>query len=283
MNKWFACLFVTASQVATTTGVTAAMIGEQAMLVQQGKIEHATTTGVTAAMIGKQAMLVQQGEIEHPKANGSHTAFSPAQPPNTTCPYGIQINSGRLIPQKGGYTLSGLGTATIGIEFNATAISKDDMEKVDEFMMSALSASEYERYKGQVETSAADVWSLFGLASDGSDASASAKETHDAMSGFGLSEKQQQEILEKIAGFTAKPSTFKKSATVTNPWPYQVNFQMLYYAFVGNIKIGQHQDSKEYIGGLEARAIGSHRLHSIKNLSRIASARLRMRAARSLF
>ena len=265
MNKWLALLFVTASQVAI-----------------------ATTTNVTAAMmIGTQAMLVQQGE--HPKANGSHTAFSPAQPPNTTCPYGIQINSGRLIPQTGGlshngrFTLPAHSSVTINIDFNATAISLDDTAEVNEFMISALSASEYERYYGQAEPSAANVWSLFGLASDGSDASASAKETHDAMSGFGLSEKQQQEILEKIAGFTAKPSTFKKSATVTNPWPYQVNFQMLYYAFVGNIKVGQHQDSKEYIGGLEARAIGSHRLHSIKNSSRIASARLRMRAARSLF
>ena len=40
MNKWLARLFVTASQVATTTGVTAALIGTQAMLVQQGEIEH---------------------------------------------------------------------------------------------------------------------------------------------------------------------------------------------------------------------------------------------------
>ena len=253
--KWLARLLVTASQVATTTGV-------------------------TAAMIGTQAMLVQQGEIEHPKANGSHTAFSPAQPPNTTCPYGIQINSGRLIPQKGGYTLSGLGTATIGIEFNATAISKDDMEKVDEFMMSALSASEYERYKGQVETSAADVWSLFGLASDGSDASASAKETHDAMSGFGLSEKQQQKILEMIAGFKAKQSNFKWKFTLENKGnsliPLQV--QMYVYAFVGNITIGQHQNYKEYIGGPTWRT-----WPPVKNSSGIASARLRMRAAPSLF
>ena len=52
MNKWLALLFVTASQVAiaTTTNVTAAMmIGTQAMLVQQGEIEHPTddVTGAT--------------------------------------------------------------------------------------------------------------------------------------------------------------------------------------------------------------------------------------------
>ena len=47
MNKWLPRLFVTAWQVATITGVTAAMIGKQAMLVQQGEIEHPTddTTG----------------------------------------------------------------------------------------------------------------------------------------------------------------------------------------------------------------------------------------------
>ena len=45
MNKWLARLFVTASQVATTTGVTAAMIGKQAMLVQQGEIEHPKANG----------------------------------------------------------------------------------------------------------------------------------------------------------------------------------------------------------------------------------------------
>ena len=120
MNKWLALLFVTASQVATTTGV-------------------------TAATIGTQAMLVRQGEIEHPKANDSHTACSPAQPPNTTCPYGIQINSGWVFPQNGGFRMSGHSSITINIEFNATAISLDDMAKVYESMESALSASEFER------------------------------------------------------------------------------------------------------------------------------------------
>ena len=141
----------------------------------------------------------------------------------------------------------------------------DDMEKVDEFMKSALSASKYKRYKSQEETSAADVWSLFGLASANASASASAKETHDAMSGFGLSEKQQQEILEKIAGFTAKLSTFKYNATVTNNQPFQLSVQMFVYAFVGSITIGQHQVSKEYIGGLAAIATGGHRLSIKKN------------------
>ena len=49
MNKWLAALFVTA-----------------------GLVVIATITGVTAAMIGTQAMLVQQGGTEHPKANDGH-------------------------------------------------------------------------------------------------------------------------------------------------------------------------------------------------------------------
>ena len=52
LNKWLAALIVTAGLVviATTTGVTAGM----------------------TAMIGTQALLVQQGEAEHPKANDGH-------------------------------------------------------------------------------------------------------------------------------------------------------------------------------------------------------------------
>ena len=52
LNKWLAALIVTAGLVviATTTGVTAGM----------------------AAMIGTQALLVQQGKAEHPKANDGH-------------------------------------------------------------------------------------------------------------------------------------------------------------------------------------------------------------------
>ena len=40
MNKWLALLTASQVAIATATGVTPAMIGTQAMLVQQGEIEH---------------------------------------------------------------------------------------------------------------------------------------------------------------------------------------------------------------------------------------------------
>ena len=60
-----------------------------------------------------------------------------------------------------------------------TGISVDDMDIMDKFMQNALSASKYKSYKTHAKASASGSWCLFG----GPSYEASAKVTHDAMSG----------------------------------------------------------------------------------------------------
>ena len=129
---------------------------------------------------------------------------------------GLVISSGGLGAVQGlTFTVTPYSETEIDVTFRATAISMNDMDIMDKFMQNALTASKYNSYKTSAEASASGSWSLFG----GPTAEASAKVTHDAMSGYGLSEAQQKEVLQLVAGFFPKPSTFKFKTTIKNTSP----------------------------------------------------------------
>jgi hypothetical protein len=170
---------------------------------------------------------------------------------------GLVISSGGLGAVQGlTFTVTPYSETEIDVTFRATAISMNDMDIMDKFMQNALTASKYNSYKTSAEASASGSWSLFG----GPTAEASAKVTHDAMSGYGLSEAQQKEVLQLVAGFFPKPSTFKFKTTIKNTSPNALSGQFYIYAFTGDITVDQHQESQSMVGGPVAQTTGGENI-----------------------
>jgi len=132
----------------------------------------------------------------------------------------------------------------------------DDMKKVDDLVKSLVSASDYAKYHDHAEASTSGGWSLFG----GAAVSASASATHDAMSGYGLTDDMQQKVLELVKGLLPKPSTFKYKTTVINDSPFQQSGQMYVYSFTGTITSGNSSESKQMIGGPVAKTSSGDQL-----------------------
>ena len=162
----------------------------------------------------------------------------------------ITVSGGGLGAVQGAvFTCPGHSTTEVDLVFHATAISMDDMKKVDDLIKASVSASDYKRIHDHEQASASGGWSLFG----GAHAEASASATHDAMSGYGLTDELQAQVLEMVAGFLPKPSTFTYKTTVTNDSPFQQSGQMYVYSFTGTITSGHKSSSKQFIGGPVAR------------------------------
>lgn len=152
-----------------------------------------------------------------------------------------------------------MSTTVLDVVFHATAISMDDMKKMDEFMATTLSAAKYLHYKGQSEASASASWSLFG----GPKVQGGAKASRDAMTGFGLSAAQQEDALHLVAKFFPQPSTFKYTSTINNTSEWGVSGQMYVYAFTGNVKVDNEQSQKQFIGGPVAKTTGGDDLPTV--------------------
>jgi len=150
----------------------------------------------------------------------------------------------------------GHSTTVVELTFHTTAISMDDMKKVDDLVKSLVSASDYAKYHDHAEASTSGGWSLFG----GAAVSASASATHDAMSGYGLTDDMQQKVLELVKGLVPKPSTFKYKTTVINDSPFQQSGQMYVYSFTGTITSGNSSESKQMIGGPVAKTSSGDQL-----------------------
>jgi len=249
----FALLSMATASVSETSSLRGRSLGNQYASLGTARIERQLFSPNASFPAGALPVYGMFAAVPPVKSvNGTRGLTSSGSQTNS-----ITVSGGGLGAVQGAtFTCAGHSTTEVDMIFHTTAISQDDMNKVDALIKAEVSSSDYKRIHDHEEASASGGWSLFG----GASVSASASATHDAMSGYGLSEEMQQKVLEMVKELLPTPSTFKYKTTVTNNTPFQQSGQMYVYSFTGTITSGDSSVSKQMIGGPVAKTASGDQL-----------------------
>ena len=141
------------------------------------------------------------------------------------------------------YTVPAHSKGTLKAKIKVMAFTSDDVKKLNDMVMSMLSASQREEVKTQEETYASaniTIWSIFG-----GGASASYRKTSDAMHSKGLTDAQITKIIDEMFNIAKKMSQVELDFTIDNTAnDYSVSGDLQLYTISG--KISTTKGTTEY-------------------------------------
>lgn len=112
------------------------------------------------------------------------------------------------------YTVPAHGQIDVEFSLKLQCVTPDDIKAMDELIRSLLKASEQHKYDNLNKTSVSGGISFFAFWSGG--VKADTTNTNHTMTKWGLSEKNQEKIVDKMMQLAMKMSTFKYKGTVYN-------------------------------------------------------------------
>lgn len=138
------------------------------------------------------------------------------------------------------YTVPPHATGTIVAKIQTLALTTADITNLNTLIQGMVSASQWQKVRDYQETHASADLSFFGLISGGG--SASYTQTHEQMSGFGLSDDNIAKIIDTMAAMAQKMSNVEINFTIDNSAnDYQVSGSLLLYTIAGTIQTSNGQ------------------------------------------
>lgn len=138
------------------------------------------------------------------------------------------------------YTIPGHTVGNLKVDISTPSMTSANVADMNAFIEGMVSASAWKKVTDYQHTHASSNLSFFGMMSGGG--SASYDKTHEEMSGFGLSEAQITEIINKMAEMATTMSKVQLDLTIDNSRNgYNVSGNLMLYTVAGSIQTANGQ------------------------------------------
>jgi hypothetical protein len=145
------------------------------------------------------------------------------------------------------YSVPAHGEITVDLKLRLLCVTPEDVRKLDRLIHSMLDASRQHLYDDLQRTSISGGARFFGFFGWGG-ARASYERTTRTMNSFGLSERNQQAIIDMMAKLVTQPCEFNYKGTVYNRNnPYSVTGSLFGIIMDATIKQGQYERQTRFI------------------------------------
>jgi hypothetical protein len=170
------------------------------------------------------------------------------------------------------YTVPAHGEITVNFKLRLLCVTPEDVQNLNSFIRSLLDASKQHLYDELERTEVSGGASFFGMFGWGG-AKASYSKTKHTMDSFGLSERNQQVIVDKMMSIVAQPSEFNYSGTIYNrDYDYDVSGSLFGIIMDAEIKQDQYLKTTRFLApNLHLNTSDGNSLTTVTPLYELAS------------
>jgi hypothetical protein len=164
------------------------------------------------------------------------------------------------------YTIPAHTDADFDIDLKVLSLTSNDVNNLNNLIQGMVSASQYQKIRDYEATHASANLSFWGFLGGGG--SASYDKTHEAMSGFGLSEENQRTIVSAMSEVAKNMSKVDAKIHVKNAAnDYAVSGNMIVFTISGTVKTSNQQYQYRMIANQGLAGSGSQTAPTDNNIT----------------